>query len=74
MFKTYHTKATIVLGTAIYNRILGKETALISVSFCVKKSSNVPSLLGYLQEVKEVGRMEEIVVALKVKKVVNQNY
>ena len=66
------TKAMIVLGTAIYNQILGKETALISASFYVKKFINAPSLLGYLREVKEVGKMEEIVVVLKMRQVATQ--
>ena len=61
MFKTFHTKDTIVLRTVTCSQILGRETMPISVSVYAKKLINALNLLGYLREVRVIGKMEEAV-------------
>ena len=59
-FKIYHIKEMIVLPTVTYNQIPGDEKVRIFANFYVKKLINVLNSLGYLLEVKEIGKMGEI--------------
>ena len=53
----------IVSVTVTYNQIPGDEIVRIFASFYVKKLIDVLNSLGYLLEVKEIGKMDVIDVA-----------